>query len=405
MDLLGFGHLILRKMISWETLKEGFEIAFGEPPKFMARAPGRVNLIGEHIDYIGGHVLPIAVDRGVGAAMGETRGELNEVISKQYDARKDGEEFKKVQRFVQELQAKLNCPPIKLFVDSDLPVGAGLSSSASFSVAVSSAMIRLTGESSLSALRLAELCMESEHSALGTGCGLMDPYTSLFAVRGCALLIDCAEKTHRLVPCQFHSASLVVINSGQPRTLAESGYNQRKRELTEALEKVKKTVSGEGRIWGFKDEALSALPKLPETLARRLRHALTEDERVFEFAEALGNRDLARLGQLLLESHKSLRDDYEVSTNALDFIVDTLLNSEGVLGARLVGGGFGGSVLALIESKCVEDALESLAQAYLSAYRLPIKHYLVSPHDCAEILVEGRNVPVAEFLQSRPKAI
>lgn len=385
-------------MISWEKISQGYERTFGEAPQVMARAPGRVNLIGEHIDYIGGHVLPIAINKGVGVGIGRARDSHNQVISEQYKEKKDGEDSASVRRFVRVLQERLSAPAIRLFVDSDLSIGAGLSSSAAFSVAVSSAMLALREKPSLSPLQLAQICMEAEHIALGTKCGLMDQYTAVFAKKEHAILIDCSKKSHRLVPCRLGSASLVVIDSGVPRNLAESGYNQRRREITEALNEVSKLVGEFSSIWEVKEKAILAIPRLSTTLAKRLRHALTEDERVLGFEKALRKGDLAEMGELLLQSHKSLRDDYEVSTKEIDLIVGELGDMDGVYGARIVGGGFGGSVLALMERDKIKDAIHSLSGKYLGQFKLPIRAEVLESCNGAELSLNGQQISLVQLL-------
>jgi len=386
-------------MIAWEKLKSGFESAYGEPPEVMARAPGRVNLIGEHIDYIGGHVLPIAVNMGVGSAISRANNKQTEVISAQYP-QKANAEFQKVRRLVQALQERVNAPRVKLYIDSDLPIGAGLSSSAAFTVSVASALIALMDGSDISGLELARLCVSAEWDALGTKCGLMDPFTAIFAQEGKALLLNCEDESHKLIDIDLASAVIVVIDSGEPRTLAKSGYNKRRQEIDEALQLALKRFPSAKSLWQVKKEVLNILPELDSLLAKRLKHAITEDDRVLEFADALSAGRLAEMGKLLIASHKSLRDDYEVSTKGIDFLVDELLVQPGVYGARIVGGGFGGSVLALMEASSRESALSAVIPRYNSIFKRVATPLALFSHHSAEVLVGGKARGILELLRN-----
>ena len=385
-------------MIDWEKLKAGFERVYKESPMVMARAPGRVNLIGEHIDYIGGHVLPIAVDMGVGAAISKTNNKQNEIFSAQYQHEQNAE-IHKVERFVRALQEKLSAPRVRLFVDSDLPIGAGLSSSAAFSVSVASALIALIGGIDLSGLELARLCVSAEQDALGTKCGLMDPFTAIFAQKDKALLLNCADESHKLIDINLASALTVVIDSGEPRTLAQSSYNQRRQEIDNALSQALKRFPSAHSIWEVRREVLNILPELEPLLAKRLRHAITEDDRVLKFAEALSTGQVSEMGKLLIASHKSLRDDYEVSTPAIDFLVDELIAQPGVHGARIVGGGFGGSVLALVEASSRASALSAVITKYKNRFGRTATPFVVSSHHSAEVLIGGNAHNILELLR------
>ena len=282
-----------------------------------AFAPGRVNLIGDHTDYAGGLVLPIAIDLGttVEGHRGLDRVRLtSDALAGSTDLPLDLEDPADIEpgwaRYVAGVIAELR-PSTGLTgrVTTTLPVGAGLSSSAALEVAVALALGARDD--------VAALCQRAEQRASGVPCGRMDQLASVHGVGGHALLIDCS--TYAMTPVRLpDDMEIVVVHSGQERTLAESSYAQRRAELEAGH-------------------------------PRRARHVRTENQRVLAFVEAIERRDLAQAGALMLASHASLRDDFEVSTPALDQLVDSLAAAPGVHGVRLTGAGFGGCVVALTE--------------------------------------------------------
>jgi galactokinase len=268
--------------------------------EWTARAPGRVNLIGEHVDYLGGPVLPAAVDRftRVKGRPAEDWGVESAVAGGLAYARAIGEE--------------LGASPQALQVSSEVPPGSGLSSSAALLVAIAAGL-----RPDLDGVDAALACQRAEQRATGVQVGVMDQFASALGRQGHALLLDCGTLRHREIPFP-EDIVIAVLDSGVHRSLADTAYNQRRAE------------------------AESGMPK-------RRRHVETETERVHEFVAALEAGDRGRLGPLLKASHLSLRDDFEVSTPELDALVERAWAAPGCLGARLMGAGFGGSVLALLQ--------------------------------------------------------
>lgn len=268
--------------------------------EWRGRAPGRVNLIGEHVDYMGGLVLPVAIDR------------QTEVSGHAADEWSIDSDVEGGLRYVRAVGEQLGAPPQAVRVTSQVPPASGLSSSAALLVAVAAGL-----EPLLDGVLAALACQRAEQLATGVQVGIMDQFASALGRRGHALLLDCASFEYRLVPFPDELV-IAVIDSGEHRNLADTPYNQRR------------------------NEALAGEPK-------RKRHVESEIARVHAFVDALEGGHLERLGRLLKESHQSLRDDFEVSTPLVDALVERASSAKGCLGARIMGAGFGGSVLALVQ--------------------------------------------------------
>jgi galactokinase len=340
-----------------------------------AFAPGRVNLIGEHTDYSGGLVLPVAVDCGItvrwrpdptairlrSAAFPE-KAELDPDGT----ARSELAAWVRYAAAVATLLGERGRPPVGLdgTVSSTLPVGAGLSSSAALTVALALALCR-AAEFDLSRLELAHVAREAEHRAVGVPVGLMDPAASLLARRGHALLLDCGTEEYRLVPLPGELA-LVVLDSGVRHDLEHSGYATRRAELERALPALGGRRPSEVTL--EEAEAAAQTAGVDEVARRRLRHVVSENERVrvcVRALEAPDGPDREALGACFREGHASLRDDFEVSTPELDVLVE-LADAEGAVAARMTGGGFGGSVVALADAGTADAFAGRVAAAYVA---------------------------------------
>lgn len=280
------------------------------------RAPGRVNLIGEHVDYLGGVVLPAAVDRFTDVTGGPARDWSIE------------SDVAGGLAYVRAIGEELGARPQSVHVVSEVPPNAGISSSAALLVALASG-IRPDMDGKEAALA----CQRAEHRATGVQVGVMDQFASALGRRGRALLLDCATLEYQVVPFPDEVA-IAVIDSGEHRSLAATPYNQRRRE------------------------AEAGDPK-------RRRHVDSEIARVHSFVAALHDRDFDRMGELLKESHRSLRDDFEVSTPTVDEIVAHAWSLDGCYGARIMGAGFGGSILALVERAKTDVFAQSIHRPML----------------------------------------
>ena len=327
-------------------------------------APGRVNLIGEHTDYSGGLVLPAAIQLGVTVevhAVAETVSLGSSLLGPGEPFPADGggapvAGWARYGRAVAAELAELGRPPVGMTaqIESTVPTGAGLSSSAALEVAIALALCAVA-DFEVEPLELALACQRAELRAVGKPCGILDQAASVLGRPGVAILLDCATLEHRAVPVP-DEAALLVVDSGIGHDDAGPAYAQRRQELEHALALVGATRSTEidpARLEGLDDVS-----------ARRLRHVVSENRRVLDFAAAIEDRDLPRAGRLLLASHASLRDDYEVSIPELDLLVE-LADDAGAYGARLLGGGFGGSILALVDT----DRAGEISSAVVERYR------------------------------------
>jgi galactokinase len=310
------------------------------------RAPGRINLIGEHTDYNEGFVLPLAIDR---ECIVRARPRDDEDLKVRWRDGADELSNRYVEGIVEAL-ARRGRPPrgIDAEISSTVPIGAGLSSSAALDVAVALALCD-AANFALSPVELALACQEAELIATGVPCGIMDPLTAVSGRTGCALLIDCRSLSVEAIAIP-RGLAIVAIHSGTRRALADSAYAERRAHC----ERVAATLG----LHALRDAT-------PEQVADdpRARHVVAENARVLAAADALRAHDFATLGQLFSASHASLRDDYEVSTPELDLLV-TELEAAGALGARLTGAGFGGCACAIVESARAHEVAERAAARY-----------------------------------------
>jgi len=331
------------------------------PTHVTAFAPGRVNLIGEHTDYNRGLALPFAISEGVtvkARAIGERRIKTKAVdlgAEDSFDLARPAR-VKGWRAFVRGATAELLAAgvPVKgtsLEITGTVPRGGGLSSSAALEVALTLALIAASGAEQMDRTELAKLCSRIENKWVGARTGLLDQLASLYGEAGHALRIDFRSLKVRPVALALDGHRLVTLDSGEHHANAASGYNQRRAECMRACELL--------GIPSLREATLELAADLPEPLDRRARHVVTDDERVDRAVDALAQRDFERLGRLLDESHASLRDDYEISTPAVEAAVSRLKDA-GALGARIIGGGFGGHVLGLLApgARAPEGAVE-----------------------------------------------
>ncbi len=353
-----------------------FRQALGGSPALAARAPGRVNLIGEHTDYNEGLVLPCAIDRHtwvLAARRGDGRvrvvsRELGEAAFEAAAPRRLGAWVDYVQAVFSAAAAEgLPVAGCDLWVASDVPLGSGLSSSAALGVGVATALDALLGFD-LGAEGRARLAHRGESEFVGVGCGIMDQYASALGRRAHALRIDCRSLATRAVPIADPRLTLLIAESGVRRELARGGYSDRREACRAALAAAREAGVAAPAARALRDLREADLPGLERALAptlfRRARHVIRENARVDAFCAALGGGDLAAAGDLLRAGMASLRDDFEVSTPELDALCEAGDAHPGVYGSRLTGAGFGGCTLHLARREAAAEAAEAIARAF-----------------------------------------
>jgi galactokinase len=362
-------------------LAGAFESRFGRRPVAVSEAPGRVNLIGEHTDYNDGHVLPVAIDRSIMVAFALRADSEVQLHSLDFE-QETAFDLKKIERHaeapwsdyvrgvawaLQEAGHRLS--GLDAALQGDVPVGAGLSSSAALEVAALGAFEAASGLR-LDRRELALLGQRAENRFVGVACGIMDQMAAALCRAGHALLIDCRSLEHEDVPLPLEGLRLVVADSGVRRALLDSQYNVRRQECQQAAELLAAAIT-ERPITALRDVTPKDLARhgdsLPPNLLKRARHVVEEEQRVLVSVEALSKGDTEAFGAMLNASHRSLRDDYEVSCPELDLLVELAQALPGVLGARLTGAGFGGCTVNLVRAEALDAFGTGVMARYCSA--------------------------------------
>lgn len=352
-------------------LTSAFATTYARPAEVLSVAPGRVNLIGEHTDYNDGFVLPVGIDRTVAVVAAVRDDGMVTVRSLDYD---ECDQFELdnagrsagwkgyVRGVAWVLQEEDH--PLKgadLAISGDVPQGAGLSSSAAVEVAIAGALTAVMGVA-LPPVETARMARRAENEFVGVPCGIMDQFAAALSLGGHALLIDCRSLEVEHIPLPFERAGvlIVVVDSKMPRRLGETEYGRRREECREAarflgVESLRDADSG--LLEQRRD-------RMPDAVYRRARHVVTENGRVLEAVNMLRNGEVGRFGQLMYESHASLRDDFDVSCRELDLLVSLASRTDGVLGARLTGAGFGGCTVNLVRAEAIDRFRGEVVERY-----------------------------------------
>jgi galactokinase len=373
-------------MPSEQAVRQAFESRIGRAPQVVARAPGRINLIGEHTDYNDGFVLPMSINRATYVALAPRPDDQVRVVSLDFDGDHvfrlgdwHGEDHPHWTRYPRGVMWLLSEKGYRLIgldmvLGSELPIGAGVSSSASVEMAVLEALLAVLKIDTYSQAEKALMGVEVEHRFVGIPCGVMDQMASASGDAGHALLIDCRtlETEQVSVPSQ---AAVVVMDTAKKRGLVDSEYGLRRQQCEEGA-----------RLLGVKAlrdvhvaDLDTVLAGLSPVIQKRVHHVVTEDDRTLQAVQALRSGDLVQTGQLFNASHASLRDDYEVSCAELDVMVELAQEQPGCYGARMSGGGFGGCAVALVEKDAVAAFIAAVAPAYEARIGLKPDLYAVSP--------------------------
>ena len=388
-----------QREISAETISPYFEQYFGHKPTVVAASPGRVNLIGEHTDYNNGFVLPMALNninviavapsptgkhRWIGA-LGEDMIEIDPA-----DASKPGDPFwsNYVRGVICMLGRRgIEVPAVDMLIDSNVPRGGGLSSSAAFEVSACTALAALCGVE-ITPTERALIGQATEHEFVNVPCGIMDQFISANGRKDHALMLDCKDLSYKLIPMTDPAVSVLVIDSAVKHSLADGGYAARRKNCEDAC-----AILG---VPSLREATLEMLEEkkaeLGDLCYRRSRHVIGENLRVATFAEAVQKADWDAAGVAMRASHASLKDDFEVSCAEVDTLVslaDTIPSAAAVYGARMTGGGFGGCIVALVKSEAVQQVAEEMIEAYRNALGIETDYLITSPGEGARVLYQA----------------
>jgi galactokinase len=365
---------------------------YGAEPEIVVRAPGRVNLIGEHVDYNDGFVFPAAIDRDVMIAAGRRDDRMVKLHAMNFnqasafsldgvqpatDGRERWSNYLRAMAWVFHDEG-LGTHGINAVLLGDVPLGAGLSSSAAMLVASGNTFAAAAGLE-VDPVRMALLAQRGEREFVGVNVGIMDMYISALGKKDHALLIDTRSLTFEAVPLPRSGVSIVIADTNKKRGLVDSEYNTRRAECERSVELLRAHIPGITALRDVTPEQFAQFADtLPEITRKRARHVSTEDERTLESVEALKAGNIVRFGELMNGSHESLKTDYEVSCKELDVMVEAARSIEGVYGARMTGAGFGGCTVSLVADSAVERFLTEVPVLYKKATGLTATLYVTT---------------------------
>jgi galactokinase len=382
-----------------KVLKSDFEKLYGKPADALFFSPGRVNLIGEHTDYNGGYVFPCALSYGTYLLVRKNNSRLLRFASANLDERSDvsvdnisqpldGDVWINYPLGVMDQFKKkgINIEGLDLLYSGNIPNGAGLSSSASIEL-VTAVMINDLFGGNLPMMEMVKMSQGAENQFVGVNCGIMDQFAVGMGKKDHALALKCDTLEWRAIPLNLDGYKIIISNTNKRRGLADSKYNERRSECEQAL----KELNEEGRFQTLSDIDLDTFNQISDRLSsdvlfRRARHVITENQRVLDAMKALENDDIQKFGQLMNASHVSLRDDYEVTGPELDTLVEEAWKTEGVIGSRMTGAGFGGCTVSLVKQDKVDNFINQVGPAYEKRTGLKPLFYIADVGDGARRL-------------------
>ena len=377
-------------------IKQTFQAAFSATP-ILVRSPGRINLIGEHTDYNEGFVLPAAIDKSVYVAVSAREDHRIHLRSSTFNEQAEFvlEDLQPVKGWptyilgvVDQLRQKgYPISGFNLLVTGDIPVGAGLSSSAAVECAVVFALDQLFGLQ-LTRMEMIRIAQLAEHRFAGVQCGIMDMFASMMGKKDQVIQLDCRSLAYEYEPLQLHPYSLLLFNTNVKHSLASSAYNERRQQCEQGVAWVQ---TQNPAVHSLRDVTVDMLEQyvLPRDLLiyRRCRYVVEENQRLLGACEDLQQGNIAALGAKMLATHSGLSKDYEVSCKELDFLVEAVRHEPGVLGARMMGGGFGGCTINIVESSRVAALTDRIAAVYRSAMGLDLTPYTVQTADGTSLVI------------------
>lgn len=380
-----------------ESVITSFHTAFGYSAQpLMVRSPGRINIIGEHTDYNEGFVLPAAIDKCIYMAIDKSPGNIISLFSVAYQ--------QKYQVSIDDLQPtgtwasyilgvadqllKRGYPlqGFNLLVDGDIPAGAGLSSSAAVECAAVFALNELFGLG-IAKMEMVKIAQEAEQCYTGVMCGIMDQFASIFGRKDQVIKLDCHTLAHEYIPLKMEGYKMVLLNTNVQHSLSSSAYNTRREQCAEGVALVKKQYPA---VNSLRDVTIRMLDKLVAPLHpliyKRCQYVVGENIRLLKACEELKQGKLKSLGKEMFLTHEGLSRDYEVSCKELDFLVEAAKNIPGVLGARMMGAGFGGCTINLVQDEAMDRLVNALAPQYKKTFGIALDSYTVSIENGTSVL-------------------
>jgi galactokinase len=367
-----------------------FTETFGSEPEHIFMSPGRINIIGEHVDYNNGYVLPAAIDKYICFAVSKSGSSRSTIIAKDLKDRYSfsiDDDIKPVQKMwanyilgvLSQIKEKYTgIQGFNIVFSSDIPIGAGLSSSAALECGFGYAIDQLFGIG-ISKKELALMGQQSEHTFVGVKCGIMDQFASVFGKEGKVIKLDCDSLDYEYHDAHFNDYSVLLMDSQVKHTHLTSGYNDRRQEVEAGLQTIKENYPEVSNFRGVTPEMIRNLrQELGEVNYRRCLFVTEEIQRVQDAVAALENSDIDRLGQLMFETHEGLSNQYEVSCDELDFLVTIAKDDRDVIGARMMGGGFGGCSINLVRKGKVDEFVSKAAELYHRKFGIELKSYQVA---------------------------
>jgi galactokinase len=353
-------------------------------------SPGRVNLIGEHLDYNGGNVMPFAINMGIKATVSQNAENKIKLISATHENQFEFD-INNLPNFSPEnhwanypigvlkyLQANgVNIPALQISFESNLPEGSGLSSSAAIEVLTAFIILDSLNEA-IDRKFIALLCQQVENNFIGVNCGIMDQFAVANCIKDSVLFLNCNTLEFEQVPFELDDYKIVIVNTNKPRSLIKSAYNERKASCDESLRVIQKSKQIM-QLAAAKPEDLELIKDAE--LKKRARHVISEQMRVLQTKKYLELGDLHTVGRLMTASHRSLQSDYEVSGNELDTLVECAIEQQGCLGARMTGAGFGGCAIALVQEKYVARFSETVSAHYSKTTGIHCSMYISESSD------------------------
>lgn len=379
-----------------ERLKKAFKDVFQTEP-ILVKSPGRINIIGEHTDYNDGFVMPAAINKAIYVAVSKRDDDEIHLYSESYQAAYQSSvaAIEKSElswaNYVLGVADQLvkrghKIAGFNLYLDGNVPLGAGLSSSAALECATAFAIDHLNNLQ-ISQMDLALISQKAEHVFAGVNCGIMDQFASVFGKKDHAVLLDCRSMEYEYIPLKLDGYKLVLFNTNVKHSLADSAYNKRRSQCEQGVAWIK---SHHAEVNSLRDADLMMLKTYVEPkdsdVYQKCKYVVEEIARIQQAAETLKQGDLVALGQLMLQTHEGLSKEYEVSCKELDFLVDYVKNLDYVLGARMMGGGFGGCTINIVKDEEIDTLISDISTLYSNEFGLSLDAYIVETANGSELI-------------------